>query len=323
MPIYFDRTRRRYRYEFDRIIGGHRLRMTKLLPSAWNRDQAERYARAEDPRQYAIATGASEDTARPLISKAVLLYLEQHAHQLKNRDRVIRSLALIQPAFAGRHLDELPDIAREYASREAGRLAPATILNRMAYLRAACRWAWKYHGLGTGDPATRMVMPKVRNARHRYLKRAQVLQLARQIRNREARAVVLVAFYSGMRLGEVMTAQVTADGWLLEDTKNGDRRIVPIHPKVAHLTRHWPLMVAARTVQTRFAAAVKACGFTDLRFHDLRHSAASAMINSGVSLYTVGSVLGHKTPQSTQRYAHLDTKALAVAVASIGARRKG
>jgi site-specific recombinase XerD len=42
-----------------------------------------------------------------------------------------------------------------------------------------------------------------------------------------------------------------------------------------------------------------------VRWHDLRHSCASMLINAGVDLYTVGKILGHSTPQTTARYAHL------------------
>jgi len=38
-----------------------------------------------------------------------------------------------------------------------------------------------------------------------------------------------------------------------------------------------------------------------LRIHDLRYSAASFMVNSGVDLFAVGKVLGHANYQSTQR----------------------
>ena len=54
------------------------------------------------------------------------------------------------------------------------------------------------------------------------------------------------------------------------------------------------------------------------RLHDLRHSAASAMINAGVDLYTVGGVLGHQSATSTKRYSHLATSTLAAAVSMIG-----
>jgi hypothetical protein len=51
-------------------------------------------------------------------------------------------------------------------------------------------------------------------------------------------------------------------------------------------------------------------GLPRLRCHDLRHLAASLMINSGASLYTVQQVLGHSNPSVTERNAHLSQRTL-------------
>ena len=319
MPIYYDRSRKRYRYEFDRILDGQRRRATKLLPAGWTRAEADAYGAAQDKRLFAIASGAVKP--RPLISEAVRLYLQDHAPDLKNFKSLKRELALCMDAYAGRYMDELAEVAREYAKAQAKTLAPATVKNRMSYLRAACRWAWKERGLGDHDPAERMTLPRVRNERHRYIVRKELLQLARKMDNLDARAVVLVLFYSGMRLGEALRAEPTERGWLLTDTKNGERRLIPVHTKVAHLARAWPRDVADRTVQGCFRRAAKACKQEDLRIHDLRHSAASAMINAGIDLYTVGGVLGHKAAASTKRYSHLANETMALAVNAIGRRR--
>jgi integrase len=45
-------------------------------------------------------------------------------------------------------------------------------------------------------------------------------------------------------------------------------------------------------------------GIEGLRFHDLRHTAASKMIEAGVDLVTVSKILGHASIQMTMRYAH-------------------
>jgi integrase len=49
----------------------------------------------------------------------------------------------------------------------------------------------------------------------------------------------------------------------------------------------------------------KAADLEGLRIHDLRHTFASVLINKGVSIYEVQTLLGHSTIQMTQRYAHL------------------
>jgi site-specific recombinase XerD len=60
---------------------------------------------------------------------------------------------------------------------------------------------------------------------------------------------------------------------------------------------------------------------SDLRIHDLRHSAASFMINSGVDLFAVGRVLGHANHASTMRYSHLANDTLLAAVEA-GAKKQ-
>ncbi len=55
-------------------------------------------------------------------------------------------------------------------------------------------------------------------------------------------------------------------------------------------------------------------GLPGLRIHDLRHSAASFMIEAGIDLYAVGRILGHADHQSTQRYAHCSPGLLMQAV---------
>ena len=54
----------------------------------------------------------------------------------------------------------------------------------------------------------------------------------------------------------------------------------------------------------------KAAGLDDVRIHDLRHTYASLLVNKGVSLYEVQQLLGHSSPQMTQRYAHFANKTL-------------
>lgn len=255
----------------------------------------------------------------------MLLYLEHHAPTLKNQADIIGALAIIEPEYKGKPLSALPDVAREYA--KTADVKPATVKNRLAYLRAACRWAWKHHNLGEHDPAERMILPKVKNARQVYLSRADMLRVARAMGLTWSRDVARVAFYTGMRVGEVLrSARMEIGGMLalsVEDTKNGNPRIVPVHPRIAHLVRgHWPPPLTVWTASKATKAAMRTVGLGHARLHDLRHSAASEMVNAGIDLYTVGGVLGHKSAVSTARYAHLAQQRLRMAVGKIGARRK-
>ena len=58
--------------------------------------------------------------------------------------------------------------------------------------------------------------------------------------------------------------------------------------------------------QVSFSRARAAVGITDVRIHDLRHTYASLLIQNGISLYEVQKLLGHSSPNMTQRYAHLN-----------------
>lgn len=255
----------------------------------------------------------------------MLAYLTRHAPGLKNRKDIEGALAILLPYYQGKPLSALPDVAKDYTAK-AKDVAPATVRNRLAYLRAACRWAWKHEGMGEHDPAERMVLPKVKNARHVYLTREEALRVFRTMGLTYSRDAARVAFYTGWRISEVLRAQPVESAGMLAlsippDTKNGLPRIVPVHSKVAHLVReHWPPQVTKWTVSKAVKAAFREVGLGHARLHDLRHSAASEMINAGIDLYTVGGVLGHKSTVSTARYAHLATQRLQSAVASIGAR---
>lgn len=319
----------RWLFQFDRVIpGAGRQRANRLLPKGWTRAQAQAYDQREVARLYDLATGAKQP--EPLIEDAVLLYLDRHAPDLKNRLDVEGALAILLPFYAGRTMGQLPDVADEYAKDATGEdgrpIKPATVRNRLAYLRAACRWAWKHHKMGEHDPAERMILPKVSNARHVYLTRAQAVPVFHKMGLSWERDAARVAFYTGWRISEVLQAQpLETPGGLaltIPDTKNGLPRMVPVHNKILHLVRrHWPIQTTKWTVSKKVKAALRACGLGHARLHDLRHSAASEMINQGVPLYDVGGVLGHKSAVSTARYAHLAQDRLREAVGKIGAKR--
>lgn len=319
MPIYRDKKRGSFVFEFDRLINSNRVRTVKHLPKTWNQTQADAYDRQESARLYAIATRVQ----RPefTIEDAVDCYIRERVPKLKTAGNVAKELALLFPFYQGRPIAALSDVCKTYAMKgvkqDGTPLAAASIRNRIRYLTAACRYAWKHHDMAESDPAAKVTVPTVRNERHQYASRAEMLAICRLCKNHNARMAIRIGFYSGMRLGEILRAKVVGAAWVLADTKNGNPRIVPIHPRVAVCARRFK-KAPKITIQDNWQRARDLAGFSHYHFHDLRHSSASEMINSGVDLYTVGAVLGHKDARSTQRYSHLATDALSVAIGKIG-----
>lgn len=320
MSIRWDTRNKCWRFEFDRYIQGSRHRASQLLPKGWSQAQADAFDRTESARLYAIATGIQQSD--PLIDTAVTLYLRDKTH-LKSYKAAAENLAAIAWAYIGRPMSALPEVAREVCAHTAGAregftVKPATIKQRLALLKAACRWAWKAHGLTPSDPTTRMQMPAVRNERHTFIGRLQMLAAARACTNWQTRCAIRLAFYTGMRLSELLRVEPVGDMLTLADTKNGERRVIPAHPRIRHLLPYLPLTVKKRTIQAAWTRASRATGIGHVRFHDLRHSAASEMVNAGVELFTVGVVLGHKDARSTARYSHHQAATLRAAVGRIG-----
>lgn len=67
-------------------------------------------------------------------------------------------------------------------------------------------------------------------------------------------------------------------------------------------------------VRKEFDKLLAVCKIEGFRFHDLRHTFASQLVMQGRDLYTVMQLLGHKSLQMVQRYAHLSQDYLRKAV---------
>lgn len=318
MPVYRDKRTGRWVFEYSRRIDGQRVRRTRLLPAGWTRDQAEAFDRKESAALHAIATGIARP--RHHIDAAVARYLAERAPALKHGANVARELEATRDWWSWRYIEELPAVCAEYEQDQRGALKPATIRNRIAYLRAACRWAWKRHGMADSDPGARVVVPTVRNAREVVVTAEQVEQLAAACEHVGVRALIRRLFYSGMRVSEAQRAEVRSGVFVLADTKNGAPRLVPVHPA---LKRDAGVPMPPRSeIDYWWPKARAACGLDHVTLHDLRHSTASAMINAGEDLATVGAVLGHRSTASTKRYSHWATDRLAAALGKIGKRRR-
>lgn len=320
MPINAIRDRQgraRFEFEFSRRIGGGRIRTRKLLPATWSRSRADAFDRQESARLYAQATGVESRTW--LVDDAIARYLDERAAELKTGPAIAAELAALAVYWQGRPLADLHTVCAEISRDLRAVVAPATLMNKLRYLIAACRWGWKSGRMGSLDPGAGIALPAVRNASKVYYDRPTMIRLARACQHRPTRARIRVAFYSGMRLGEIERAEVIHGAFILEDTKNGEPRIVPMHPKVACCAH---LIGLGSRFQTHyhFTKAKTVVGVTRGTFHTLRHSTASALLGEGVELRTVGLILGHKSAASTARYSHLALDKARAALAKIAGR---
>lgn len=150
--------------------------------------------------------------------------------------------------------------------------------------------------------------------------------------NPQLKHIVGLLLLTGARVRELLDAKwenvdVARRSWLIPDSKTGKPRHVPLSTAALAIIETLPrfegcpwLIPNPETlkpyvaIQHSWERATRVAKLKGLRIHDLRHSAASAMVNAGVDLFAVGKVLGHASYQSTQRYAHLANDTLMAAV---------
>ena len=179
-------------------------------------------------------------------------------------------------------------------------------------------------GLLTDNVANKMRRRSGEVKRQRYLtpdEESRLLAAARQSHWPQMYLLVLAAIDTGARKGELIGlkwADVDLKGRtaLLRDTKTGDDRRIPLSLAVVEeLLRHrqttnpyvFPGSIPGKPMDPRKAweRLLVDTGIEGFRFHDLRHSAASFLLSAGHSLDEIGRLLGHKSAQTTIRYAHL------------------
>ena len=135
--------------------------------------------------------------------------------------------------------------------------------------------------------------------------------------------IVTLALNTGMRKEEILSLEwekhidLKHNFILLDQTKNGDRREIPINGTVRdaltglmrRLDSPYVFVDAEgkrlKDVKRSFHTACRKAGIKDFRFHDLRHTFASHLVMAGIDITTVKDLLGHKTLTMTLRYAHL------------------
>lgn len=249
------------------------------------------------------------------LEEALERWLRGEAAGLKSHADLLKKVRTIYPFALGRRLDQVVEVAEALkADAITRKAAPATVNRKLAILRRVARlayrqWSWLSEPLG--DRIT--LLPGERQ-RHTYLTPTEVQRLVKAA-NVKIRSAILLAALTGLRRGELvgLKASDRKDGALvLQDTKNGRPRIVPLPTEAASI--RLPLGVTADYLTWHFRVARQKAKLPHVRFHDLRHSYASWLVQGGSSLTVVRDLLGHSSLAVTSRYAHLGESHLREAV---------
>ena len=250
------------------------------------------------------------------------------------------SLADITPAAIAKCRDEL--LVTPIGKKRKKPRAPATVVRYLAGLSQAFNvavneWQWMPE-----SPMTKVSKPKVNNERLRHLsadEQTRLLEAAKVSANEYLHTILVLALSTGMRYSEIMTLRwsdvLIEDSEeigliLLEKTKNGERRGVPLvrnafiaiksmrnaHAESNNVRVDGTVLLfpsegdSSRPVEIRKAreTTLGRADIRDFRFHDLRHTAASYLAMEGATAPEIAEILGHKSLQMVKRYSHF-TKA--------------
>jgi integrase len=230
--------------------------------------------------------------------------------------------AVIAPVVVEAFRDEL---SRDHA--------PATVNRHLQLLRAVFLRAIR-DGKVDSTPTSKVRFYRENNKRERYLSNDEERKLFEALPS-WLRPLVIVALHTGMRKSELLKLKWSdvdfATGTIhVRDPKSGEDEHVPMNETskrtlsvlsdsrtrvvalkdraLNHLNRHVftaPEGGYMHVLNRYWYPALRRAGIEGLRFHDLRHTFASRAAMSGVDLYTLQALMRHRSPQMTQRYAHL------------------
>jgi integrase len=251
---------------------------------------------------------------------AACKWLDETQHKRTHHDDVLK-LRWLARFLGGR---QLAGITREdvvaVGARKRAEASAATANRYLALVRAILRracdeWEWT-------ERAPKVKLYREAKRRVRWITPQQVHALLAELQEHQ-RDMVLFALATGLRQGNVTGlrwAQVDLErrtAWVAaEDAKGGEdlhvslselalevlRRQLGRHPERVFTYRGRPISWA----NTRgWRAALQRAGIADFRWHDLRHTWASWLVQHGTPLYDLQEMGGWKSAEMVRRYAHL------------------
>lgn len=197
-----------------------------------------------------------------------------------------------------------------------------TVLKRM--LSIALREGWILRHPFSGSDT--IISPSDETKRTRVLSREEedLLLDACDERREKLRAIIICALDTGMRRGEILSLRwhdVDTEARRIHiqalNTKTLTARTVPITPRLLAELEALPrrslstrVFGITDTVKRSWATAKRIAGIDNLKFHDLRHTFATRLVQEGLPIAELSRVLGHTNIATTFRYSNVDDTTL-------------
>jgi integrase len=248
-------------------------------------------------------------------------YLEDHATGKKTEDEDIRMLdSYVEPKWRKKRVaeityDDVYELHRGLKDKPYQANRVLALVSKM--LNLAERWQWRPFNSNPCRHVERFPERK----RRRYLSVDEASAISTELDRHAKRDPAGVAFIyllilTGARKGEIAGAtwDMIKDGRLVLDVhktdSDGEARVIHLPQPVLDVLAQLPRVTGATITGIKdphklWETVRRKAGCPDLRLHDLRHSFASAALAAGYTLHQIGELLGHKSAQTTKRYAHL------------------
>lgn len=249
-------------------------------------------------------------------------------------DDISRYRAWIRTDLGDKMLREIAPADIEAILDKMQKAGKANATSRQVYslIRHMFNKATEWQVWCGSNPCSTIKLPKLNNARERFLSKDEAEQLLAALRETSIQVsqTASSSLYTGMRLREVFGLKwkdIDFDHNLITilDTKNSESRKVFITPPVREILKELHIGEPGnflftnnkgeqlKTLSKTFWRTVKKLGLNDgiddnrqqVSFHSLRHTFASWAVMSGTPLFHLAKALGHKTTAMAERYSHL------------------
>lgn len=281
---------------------------------------------------------AKNHTFDEVMNKFMKEHASKKAHKTQLRYGV--SFKHLKPFFDGKTLADITprEISRYVDKRRSDGSSSSSINNERntlskAFNLAINQWEWCKE-----NPCSKIPKERDTSRYERILatdEEARLIFHSKSYLHGQLPEIITVALHTGMRLGEILNMQweninLFQKTITVTETKNKENRTIPMTNTIFEILAEkgkvqnisgWVFAtskgtkIRMRNMQREWYNTLEKAGITDFRFHDLRHTAASRMVQAGVDIYSVAKILGHKTLEITKRYAHHNVDSLRNAVA--------